>query len=145
MTCWTVTFASLWWALRGRAVHAEVWKLGAVSNLYPVHLVLRGLTHKGRRRQPVPGGLLSGGARGVSVTAEMKPGHAIAPSAGDPILPEVRRALHLHSEEEECQQGKDRHRGGAASICSSPHPSSLARGQTAGQDLNPLLSAGCSP
>ena len=83
---------------------------------------------------------------GVSVTAEMKPGHAIAPFAGDPILPEEpRRALHLHSEES--QQGKERHCGGAASqgLCSPPHPISLARGQAAGQDLNPLLSAGCSP
>lgn len=82
---------------------------------------------------------------GVSVNAEMKPGHAITPFAGDPILPEEpHRALHLHSEE--CQQGKERHCGGATSqgLCSSPHPISLARGQAAGQDLNPLLSAGCS-
>lgn len=82
----------------------------------------------------------------MSVTAEMKPGHATAPSAGNPILPELRGALHLHSEEEECQQGKDRHCRGAASqwLCSSPHPISMARGQIAGQALNPLLSAGCS-
>lgn len=61
----------------------------------------------------MPGGLLSGvwWSPGVSVTAEMKPGHATAPSAGNPILPELRGALHLHSQEEECQQAKDRHCG----------------------------------
>lgn len=67
MTCWTVTFAFLWWALQGRAVHAEAWTPGAVSNLYPVHLTLRGQTHKGRRRQPMSQEvcrLVSGGAQG---------------------------------------------------------------------------------